>query len=111
MRNYVDLRATRPGVAIYSVLDGINHTEAGHMRRVELDLQDVGSGHFKAKFATNSDQQLGRICSNISAGASSALMFFASLLHVFKRRETAVVAGWCSRCGAVRVVGMVDLRD
>ncbi|HEV3410326.1 MAG TPA: glycosyltransferase family 39 protein, partial [Chthoniobacterales bacterium] len=40
-RNYI-LTGNPGGVAIYSFLDEINHPEAGHMRRVELDLQDVG---------------------------------------------------------------------
>jgi len=89
VRNYV-ICGQLGGVAIYSILDGINHTEAGHMRRVELDLEGVGFGYFKAKLVTNLTSQLGRILEHLGWSVV-ALMFFPSLLHVFKRPETAAI--------------------
>jgi hypothetical protein len=89
VRNYV-VSGNPGGVAIYAALDGINHPEAGHMRRVDLDLQDVTFGHFKAKFVTNLTQQFGRILEYLGWSVV-ALIFFPSLLHIFKRRETASV--------------------
>ena len=88
-RNYV-ICGNPMGMAMYSVLEGINYTEAGHMRRVELNLVDVGPGHFRAKIATNLVAQLGRILQYFGWSVV-ALTFFISLLHVFKRPETAVM--------------------
>lgn len=89
VRNYV-VCGNAGGVAIYSVLDGINHTEAGHMRRVDLDLQGVGPGHFRTKIVGNLQSQLAGIYGYLGWSVV-ACMFFASLLHVFKRPETSTV--------------------
>jgi Dolichyl-phosphate-mannose-protein mannosyltransferase len=89
VRNFV-VCGNPGGVAIYSVLDDINHTEAGHMRRVDLDLEGVGPGYFRAKIAHNLEAQLGRIFEYLG-WSIVACMFFASLLHVFKRPETSAM--------------------
>ena len=41
VRNYI-VCGNPAGVAVYSVLDGLGHSEAGWMRRVDLDLAGVG---------------------------------------------------------------------
>ncbi|MFL6567783.1 MAG: glycosyltransferase family 39 protein [Chthoniobacterales bacterium] len=78
------------GVAIYSFFDGINHPEAGHMRRLELDLHDAGPGIFKNKLTTNFTEQSGKLVQYLGWSAVAAI-FFVSLLHIFKRRETSMV--------------------
>lgn len=103
-RNWV-LTGNPGGVAIYSILDGINHSETGHMRRVELDLQDVGPGHFRAKITRNLIAQLGRIFEYLGWSVV-AMMFFAALLHVFKRRETSVIRWMIMAMWGGAVVGM-----
>jgi 4-amino-4-deoxy-L-arabinose transferase-like glycosyltransferase len=89
VRNYI-ITGNPGGVAIYSVLEGINHTEAGHMRRVELDLAEVGPGNFRSKIVTNVVSQFNRIFEYLG-WSIVALTFFVSLLHVFKRSETSAI--------------------
>src|SRR5205807_325934 len=78
------------GVAIYSVLDGIAHPEAGWMRRLGLDRSPVVPGAFRNNITTNLIGQAGHIFEYLGLSIV-AVMFFASLLHGFKRRETAML--------------------
>ncbi len=75
------------GIAIYSVLDGTAHNEAGWMRRADLEFDGVGPGAFRDKIATNVIGQTGRIFEHLG-WSIVALMFFAALMHRFKRPET-----------------------
>jgi len=98
------------GVAIYSVFDGINHSEAGHMRRVDLDLAEVGPGHFRNKIATNFQSQMGRIFEFLGWSVVAST-FFVSLLHIFKRPETSavrwlVLAMWLGAALGMMVYGI-----
>ncbi len=95
VRNYA-VCGNPGGVAIYSVLDTINHPEAGHMRRVDLDLADVGLGHFKNKFTGNVVLQIGRGLEYFG-WSFVALMFFTGLLHIFRKPETAAMR-WLVLC-------------
>lgn len=100
------------GVAMYSVLDGINHTETGHMRRVELNLADVGPGHFRNKIANNLMGQGSRIVEYFGWNVV-ALMFFVGLLHLFKRPETAalrwmLLAMWAGAALGMGVYGISE---
>jgi len=88
-RNYV-VCGNPMGLAMYSVLDGINHTEAGHMRRVDLDLSGVGPGNFRNKITGNLIAQGDRLLEYLGWSAVAAAFFFG-LLHVFKRPETGVI--------------------
>lgn len=76
------------GIAIYSVLDGTGMSEGGWMRRVDLDV--VGPGAFRDKIATNLVGHTGRILQHLG-WSIVAVMFFAALLHAFKRPETGGV--------------------
>ncbi len=89
VRNYV-ITGNPAGVAAYSILDGIKHPEAGHMRRLELDLDGVGPGHFRTKLVNNLTSQVGRLLEYLGWSAVAAT-FFVALLHVFKRPETAMI--------------------
>ena len=90
LRNY--LASGNPaGVAVYSILDGTGgHTEAGWMRRADVDLEGVGPGAFRDKLTTNLLEQTGRILEYVG-WSFVALMFFAALLHAFKRPETGII--------------------
>lgn len=103
-RNYI-ITGNPGGVAIYAALEGINHSEAGHMRRVDLDLEGVGPGHFRNKIANNLESQLGRIFEYLGWSVV-ACMFFISLLHVFKRPETAAMRWLILAMWAGAVLGM-----
>jgi hypothetical protein len=78
------------GVAAYSILDGIAHSEAGWMRRLDLDLNPAVPGAFRNKLLLNLTGQAGHIFEYLGLSIV-AIMFFASLLYVFKRRETSVL--------------------
>ena len=95
VRNYV-VCGNPGGVAVYSLFDGINHPESGHMRRVDLDLSDVGFGHFKNKFTGNVVLQIGSLFENLG-WSFVAVMFFVGLLHIFKKSETAAMR-WLVLC-------------
>jgi len=88
------------GVAVYSLLDGIGHSEAGWMRRVDLNLAGIGPTALRDKITANLVTQSGHIFQYFGLSIV-AVMFFASLLHAFKRPPTAtfrwmILAMWCS---------------
>jgi hypothetical protein len=88
LRNYA-VCGNPGGMAIYSVLDGVRHTEAGWMRRINLDLEGIGPTKFRDKITTNLLDQSGHMFAYFGWSVV-ALMFFASLLHPFKRTQTAL---------------------
>ena len=89
IRNYI-VCGHPGGVAIYSVLDGIRHSEAGWMRRINLDVEGIGPSNFRDKITTNFFSQSGHIFEYFGSSVV-AMMFFAALLHPFKRTETAML--------------------
>jgi 4-amino-4-deoxy-L-arabinose transferase-like glycosyltransferase len=93
------------GIAIYSVFDGMGHSEAGWMRRADLDLEGVGLGAFRAKIIGNLFSQTGHILEYLG-WSIVALMFFAALLHGFKRREAGIVRWMILAMWAGAVLGM-----
>lgn len=88
-RNYV-VSGHPGGVAVYSILHGINGSEAAHMRKVDVDLSEVGPGHFWRKITGNVTLQAGRLVEFLGWSVV-ALMFFAGLLHAYRRPETSVM--------------------
>ncbi len=104
VRNYV-VCGNPAGVAAFAILDDIKHTEAGHMRRVDLDLADVGPGYYRNKITGNLVSQLGRVVEYLG-WSIIAMTFFVSLLHIFKRRETAVLRWMVLSMWAGAVLGM-----
>ena len=93
------------GVAIYSVLNGTVHNEAGWMRRVDLNLEGVVPGAFRDKIITNLTSQAGHIFEYFGLSIV-AMMFFAGLLYPFKRRETAVLRWMLLAMWGGAVLGM-----
>jgi hypothetical protein len=109
VRNYA-VSGNPGGVAIYSILDGINGSEAAHMRKVDLDLSQVGPGHFRNKILGNVTLQLGQLLEYLGWSVV-ALMFFAGLLHAYKRSETAVLRWlvltmWCGAFVGMAIYGV-----
>lgn len=103
------------GVAIYSLFDGMNHTEAGHLRRVALDLSGVGIGFFRAKFSGNLVTQFGSLV-RYFGWSIVALMFFPALLHRFRRDETSVtrwllLAMWAGAVFGMSLYGINEEQD
>ena len=109
VRNYVVCR-NPGGVAIYSVLDGMGHSESGWMRHADLSLEGVGPAALRDKVTANLLTQMGHIFGYLGWSVV-ALMFFAALLHVFKRSETGVMrwmilAMWGGAVAGMAVYGI-----
>jgi 4-amino-4-deoxy-L-arabinose transferase-like glycosyltransferase len=93
------------GVAFYSVLDGVVHPESGWMRRMNLDMSQVGVGAFRNKMVGNLIGQAGHIFEYFGLSIV-AVMFFAGLLYAFKRRETATLRWMLLAMWGGAVLGM-----
>jgi hypothetical protein len=93
------------GVAIYSVLDGMRYSEAGWMRHVDFSLTGVGPAMLRDKIGTNLLAQTGRMFGYLG-WSIVALMFFAGLLHIYKRRETSALRWMILTMWAGAVLGM-----
>src|SRR5438270_1712743 len=78
------------GVAIYSVFNGVGHTEWGWMRRLHFDSSIIGLGAFRDKIAANIITQGEHILGYFGL-CVVAVTLFVSLLHAFKRPETASI--------------------
>jgi hypothetical protein len=81
------------GVAWYSGLYQIRGTESSIMRSSDPPLTDVSPGLFRNKVQTQTIEQFARIY-GLLGSIVVAPLFFVALLHLFKRRETAVFR-WC----------------
>ncbi len=103
-RNYI-VCGNPGGVAIYSVLDGIRQSEAGWMRHVDLDFEGISPGYFRARLTTEFTRQLGRLFEYLGWSVVAPL-FFVSLMHRFKRPETAAMRWMILFMWVGAVVGM-----
>jgi 4-amino-4-deoxy-L-arabinose transferase-like glycosyltransferase len=104
LRNYI-VCGNPGGVAIYSILDGLGHSEAGWMRGLDLNLAGIGPAALWDKATTNLIAQLGSIFQYFGWNVV-ALMFFPALLYSFKRRETALLRWMLLAMWAGAVLGM-----
>jgi Dolichyl-phosphate-mannose-protein mannosyltransferase len=104
LRNYL-VCGNPAGVAIYSLCEGLGHSEAGWMRQVTFDSGSLGIRAFYTKVADNLVAQTGRIFEHLGWSVV-ALAFFFALLHVFKRPETNVVRWMIVAMWAGAVFGM-----
>ena len=77
------------GIAFYSVLDGLGRTETGWMRQMSVYAEGLGPAALRDKMIGNVILQMGRIFEYLGWSVVAA-MFFVSLLHFFKRAETAI---------------------
>jgi Dolichyl-phosphate-mannose-protein mannosyltransferase len=78
------------GVAIYSIFDGIGHSEWGWMRRLDIDAGSTVLGAFRNKITTSFVSQTAHLFEYFGLSVV-ALVFFVSLLHAFKKTETAAI--------------------
>jgi len=98
------------GLAGFSGLDGIVHSEAGHMRRFDIDIAGVSGNYFARNFRVNLGDQINRIFEymGLSCVAPIALV---SVLHAFRRPVTAtfrwlMFAMWGSAVCGMAIFGM-----
>ncbi|HST30046.1 MAG TPA: glycosyltransferase family 39 protein [Chthoniobacterales bacterium] len=78
------------GVAIYSLFNGIGHTEWGWMRQTNFDPGVGLLGAFRDKLSGGLISQIAHLFEYFGLSVV-ALMFFVSLLYPFKRTETAAM--------------------
>ena len=108
IRNYL-VCGNPGGLAIYSVLDGMTHSESGWMRRITLDLEGaVRPTAFRDKMVTNFLSEAGHLFGYFGYSIV-AVMFFAGLVYVFKRRETGTIRWMLLAMWAGAVAGMIVL--
>jgi 4-amino-4-deoxy-L-arabinose transferase-like glycosyltransferase len=104
LRNYI-ICGNPGGVAIYTILDGMGHSEAGWMRSLDWKVAGIGPGALWDKVTANLVVQLGNIFQYFGWNVV-ALMFFPALLYSFKRRETALMRWMLLGMWAGAVLGM-----
>jgi hypothetical protein len=111
VRNYL-VCGNPGGVAIYSFFDQIGMSEAAHMRHTLIDFSGMSFGFWRAKISGNVIDQFGKIF-RYFGGSVVALFFFASLMHPFRRAETAatrwlVLAMWGGAVVGMAVYGVTE---
>jgi Dolichyl-phosphate-mannose-protein mannosyltransferase len=103
LRNFV-LTGNPAGVATYSMLDGVRHSEAAHMRMLTGEA-GLGAPLFRDKISANFMSEIGGLFGNLGWSVV-ALMFFVSLLHPFRSGEAAVMRWIVLAMWAGAIVGM-----
>ncbi|HEX4085709.1 MAG TPA: glycosyltransferase family 39 protein [Chthoniobacteraceae bacterium] len=100
------------GLAGFCGLDGIVHSESGHMRRFAIDLGDTSGNYFAENFRVNLTGQINRLIEYLgwSCVAPVALV---SVLHAFKRPITAtfrwlLFSMWGSAICGMAIFGMKE---
>jgi hypothetical protein len=103
------------GIAGHSILDGIVHPEAGHMRRFAIDLGSTNGNYFAENFRLNLTQQINRLIEYLGWSCVAPLAL-VSVLHGFRRPITAtfrwlMFAMWGSAVCGMALFGMKQERD
>ena len=78
------------GVAIYSIFNGVSHSEWSWMRHLNFDLDRPPLGAFRDKLTLGFMSQTSHLLEYFGLSVV-ALVFFVSLLHPFKKTETAAM--------------------
>ena len=100
------------GVAIYSIFNGVGHSEWAWMRRLNFDAGTNILGAFRDKITAGLISQTAHLFEYFGLTVV-ALMFFASLLHPFKKTETAairwmILAMWGGAVLGMTIYGISD---
>ena len=93
------------GAAIYSIFNGIGHTEWGWMRQLNFDPGTGLLGSLRDKITTGLTGQTAHLFEYFGLSIV-ALIFFVSLLHPFKRTETGTIRWIILSMWAGAVLGM-----
>jgi len=78
------------GVAIYSFFNGVGRSEWAWMRRLDFDAGGSGLGALRDKLTNGVVSQTAHLFEYFGLSVV-ALIFFVSLLHAFKKTETAAI--------------------
>jgi Dolichyl-phosphate-mannose-protein mannosyltransferase len=93
------------GVAIYSIFNGVGHGEWAWMRRLNFDSGTAVLGAFRDKITTGLVSQTSHLFEYFGLSVV-ALIFFVSLLHAFKKTETAAIRWMILAMWGGAVLGM-----
>jgi hypothetical protein len=93
------------GVAIYSLFNGIGHSDWGWMRQLNFDPGTALLGAFRDKIASGLTGQTAHLFEYFGLSVV-ALMFFVALLHPFKKTETAAMRWMILAMWGGAVLGM-----
>ncbi|MBA3960444.1 MAG: glycosyltransferase family 39 protein [Chthoniobacterales bacterium] len=111
IRNYL-VSGNPAGLAFYALFDKIGMSEAAHMRHTAVNFSGMSLRFWSDKISGNIVDQLGGILRYLG-GSVVALFFFATLLHPFRRVETAamrwlVLVMWCGALAGMAVYGIPE---
>ena len=111
LRNFL-VSGNPGGVAVFSFFDQIGMSEAGHMRQLAIDFHSLSLGSFRNKITGNIISQTGRIL-HYFGWSVVALFFFATVLHPFRRVETAatrwlVLVMWLGAAAGMAIYGLTE---
>ena len=111
LRNY-EVCGTPVGLGWYSGLHILRGTEATLMRGLEVSLSDLSPLTFRSKVQAETVAQMGSLYDFLGQ-VLMAPIFFISLLHLFKKPETAdfrwaLLLMWLSAVVGMSVFGMPD---
>lgn len=111
IRNYL-VCGNPGGAAIYAFFDNIGMSETAHMRHLAIDYNGLSIGFWRAKITGNLFEQIGRIFHSFGWSVV-ALFFFATVLHPFRRVETAatrwlILAMWAGATIGMAVYGVTE---
>ncbi len=93
------------GLSIYSALDGVRTSESGIMRSADLDLSDVTPADFLRVFRANLLAQFDKLFRYLG-WSWVAPVAFLTLLHPFRRRDTAAIRWLIFAMWIGAVIGM-----
>jgi hypothetical protein len=93
------------GVAIYSIFNGVDHSEWAWMRRSNFDPGTTVLSAFRDKITVGLVSQTSHLFEYFGLSVV-ALMFFVSLLHAFKKTETAAIRWMLLAMWGGAVLGM-----
>jgi hypothetical protein len=93
------------GVAIYSLFNGVGHTEWDWMRQLNFDPGAALLGAFRDKITSGLTGQTAHLFEYFGLSVV-ALMFFVSLLYPFKKTETAATRWMILAMWGGAVLGM-----
>ena len=110
IRNYV-VCGNPGGVAIYSVLDTLHFSEAGWMRRVDLDVGGIGPGALSNKVAGNLVAQFGSIFKYLGCSVVAPVFFLHPPLLQTSRTNVIrwlILAMWCGGVAGMTIYGIPE---
>ena len=111
IRNY-QVCGSPVGLGWYSGLHGLRGTESQLMRSMEVSLAGLSPLTFREKVQVNTVDQMLNLTNALGASVM-AVIFFVTLLHIFKRPETAsfrwaIFAMWLGAVLGMSVFGVPE---